>query len=183
MLRLAFLAAAVSLSACSGSAPAETPGAALPSVPADADVVAVAQPVAPTGDDRLDAFLADLAAAIDRHDWRGVAMYTAPEPLEIVFRTAQASGDSPRDAAARGVARMLGLRDIAAGADPFARLDAVRVVTLRTVGAMNDLPGVQYVVEGDLRLDSGETLPMAFQVGALGDGYGVVLPTASGTPR
>lgn len=183
MLRLALFALAVTLSACSASAPATTPGAALPSVPADTDAIAVAQPVAPTGDARLDAFLATVAAAIDRHDWRGVAALTAPEPLGVVFQTAQASGDAPRDAAARGLARMLGLRDIAAGAEPFARLDALRVVTLRSAATMNDLPGVAYAIEGDFRFQDGETVPTSFFVGGMGDGYGVVLPASSGSTR
>ena len=182
MLRLALLAFAVSLSACSTSAP-RTPAAALPSVPSDTDLVAVAQPVAPTGDARLDAFLATLAGAIDRHDWRGVAALTAPEPLAVAFQTAQASGDAPRDAAARGLARMLGLHDLAAGAEPFARLDALRVITLRSAAAMNDMPGVAYEIQGDVRFTDDATTDVSFLVGRLGDGYGVVLPAAAQPAR
>ena len=182
MLRSVLLAAAL-LSACTASAPATTPAAALPSVPADPTAVAVAQPVAPTGDDALDAFLASFAAAIDRHDWRGVAGLSAAGPLDAAFQAALAAGDAPRDAAARAVAGVLGLDDVADGDSPFERLDAVRVITLRQVGAVNDLPGARYEVEGDVRLEGGETVPMAFYVSARGDGYAVGRAESSGTVR
>ena len=159
--------------------------AALPSVPGDPDRMAAAQPVAPTGDDELDAFLSGFAAAMDRHDWRGVAARSDARLLDARVDADRADGDTPRQAAARALARLMGLDGIAADAAPFERLDAVRVITLRSVMAINDLPGARYLVEGDLRFAGGDTLPMTLyvdRVGLGGSAYAATRP-AGGSNR
>lgn len=192
MLRTALAALVVSASACSVPPPSglEAPPshraeAALPSVPGFGSRVAEAQPVAPTGDAELDAFLAGFAAAVDRHDWRGVAARSDARLLLADFDAAVGAGDAPRQAAGRALARLFGLGAVAESPAPFDRLDAVRVITLRTTMAMNDLPGVRYLVEGDLRMDDGSTLPLTLhidRVGLGGTAYAVTLPS-SGAAR
>ena len=86
MRPLFLLLATLTLAACAGSPrplvpDASGPYAGIPHVAGD-NLTAEANPVAPTGDDRLDNFLADLAAAIDRHDWYGVAEFADPRRLQ-----------------------------------------------------------------------------------------------------
>ncbi|MDT0632511.1 hypothetical protein [Rubrivirga litoralis] len=130
---------------------------------AAAPTPAVAGPAAPTGDAALDAFLADLAAAIGLHDWAAVAAALDPAATAELGATGR---PAPPDEAARAlVAEALGLS---------VPLDAVRVVTLR---AAERGPGGAVAVTGDVRRDDGEHRPIAFSVrrGA-GGAYYVEVP-------
>lgn len=120
---------------------------------------AVAAPAAPTGDRKLDAFLEDFASAIDRGDWYAVArMLEAPAYADL-HDAAVASGATPEEAAARLIAGAIGLGSLEeTGATPFAGLDRIRVVTLRTTTELRT--GVTRI-QGDVRLDGGQTADLS----------------------
>ena len=183
MSRLSFLplAVLVALAGCATQRPAPDasgPYAGIPAVAAR-EPIAEAQPVVPTGDDELDEFLGDLAAAIDRHDWRGVARTMEPEAFgeqRALIEAERASG-----AAAQVIGETLGLGDVVdyTGADPWRALDRIQVITLRQVAV--NTPGIvsgeqTYSISGDVRLDSGQTLTLEFTVASRGGAYVILVP-------
>lgn len=179
-LRFALPLALAACAACSGPVPViPDEGGPYRGIPAAADdgMTAEAQPVAPTGDDALDDFLADLAAAIDRHDWMAVARAADPEAWGERRARVEASGDG---SAPHVVADMLDLGDLASNAnDGWDGLDTIRVVTLREVAART--PGIAggegfFEVSGDVRLTSGGTLPIRFRVAERGGAYALLVP-------
>jgi len=157
--------------------PADGPYAGIPSRPAEGPI-ATAQPVAPTGSEALDQFLAELAADIDRHDWLGVARRMDPEvfPEQRAFL---AAGGRDAVAAPQLLAETLGIRGLFDGPPSWRALDRIAVVTLRvhdvqTPGAAGGA-GID-VVEGDVRLEDGTTLPLSILLSPRGDGFVVVVP-------
>lgn len=181
---LAFLGLAALASACSSSAPTPVPEhllapqyRALPSVPAT-EPVAEAQPVVPTGTRQLDAFLAELAAALDRHDWRGVAAAFEPESYAEQWALIQESRQNAVASAVQALAETLGMQGILRPYDTFEdapvdRLERLQVITLREV-IPRSAGTVQ--VRGDIRLDDGSRIPLDFLLQPIGDTYVVVVP-------
>ena len=116
---------------------------------------AVAAPAAPTGNRQLDAFLETFASAIDRGDWYSIARMLEGPAYAEQHDAAVASGMTPEAAAAHLIASAIGLGALEEmSAAPFAGLDQIRVVTLRTTTA---LPGGVTRVQGDVRLDGNQT--------------------------
>lgn len=149
----------------------------LPSVPAT-EPVAEAQPAIPTGNAALDAFLAELAAALDRHDWRGVASRFDPASYAEQWALISDDGASEEAAAVQVLAETLGMQDLLQprdtfGADPVSRLERIQVVTFREVDPRR-MGTAQ--IRGDVRLDDGTRLPFQFSIQPMGDGYAVVVP-------
>ena len=107
-MRFVLLAAGL-LGACATAPP--DPYRALPAAPPP-EAVALAHPAVPTGDVALDAFLADLAASVDRQAWRAVAEAFEPEPPTPERVAAARAGAGSDEAAAvrrrRRDARALG---------------------------------------------------------------------------
>lgn len=173
-------------SACAPSAPDthETPEhliatqyRVLPSVPAT-EPVAEAQPAVPTGNRQLDAFLAELAAAIDRQDWRGAASRFDPAPYAEQWALIVGEGRSEVAAAVQVLAETLGVQGLLQpydtfAADPIARLDRIQVVTFRDV-ELSRMGTAQ--IRGDVRLDDGSRFPLLFSIQPMGDSYAVVVP-------
>lgn len=183
-LALAALALVASACAPSAPAPAETPEhliapqyRVLPSVPAT-ETVAEAQPAVPTGSLQLDAFLAELAAALDRHDWRGAAARFDPAAYAEQWALISGAGASDEAAAVQALAETLGMQGLLQPydtfrSDPLSRLERLRVVTFREVESRR--MGVAEV-RGDVRLDDGARVPLLFSVQPMGDTYVVVVP-------
>jgi hypothetical protein len=171
---VAVLVGAALLPACAGSLP--MPYAAVPAVPARAPI-AEANPVAPTGDAALDDFLSELAAAIDRKDWRGVATrFERPAFAEQVAFVTTGAG-STEAAAAQVIAESLGLSALAtytaaSDTDPYAGLDRIVVVTFRDARRAGDRVDIQ----GDVRLPDGQTIPLSFSVTPARAGFAVLVP-------
>lgn len=119
---------------------------------------AVASPAAPTGDAQLDAFLAELASEIDRHDWRAIALRLEGPAYADLYEEAIAAGASPETASAALIARALGLEALATDLAPsFASLNRIEVVTLRST---EGFPGNVIRVAGDVRLEDDARLPL-----------------------
>ena len=135
----------------------------------------MAHPAVPTGDDALDAFLADLAASVDRQAWRAVAEAFEPEPYAERVAAARAGAGSDEAAAVAVVAATLGLSGVFGDAAPsLDGLNRIRVVTFREATLR---PGGAARVTGDVRLDDGRTVGLAFDVREGGAGrYRVVVP-------
>lgn len=155
-----------------GCAAAGGPYASLPAAPPPG-AVAEAQPVVPTGDPALDAFLADLAAAVDREAWRAVAEAFDPDAYAEQFALVRRAAASDEAAAAQVVAETLGLGALLDGRPSVERLNQIRVVTLRTAERSPD--GTAQIT-GDVRLADGRTLPLSFTVQTVGGAYRVVVP-------
>ena len=174
-MRLVLLAAGLLGGCASAGGPAAGPYQSLPAAPPP-EAVAVAQPAVPTGDEALDAFLADFAAAIDRKAWRSVAEAFDPDAYAARFAAVRAGAESDQAAAVAVVADVLGLGGLLGGATPsLDDLGRIRVVTLR---GTEDRPGGAVRVTGDVRLEDGQTLPIAFDVRGRGGTYHVVVPGA-----
>ncbi|MEO0560363.1 MAG: hypothetical protein AAF170_19520, partial [Bacteroidota bacterium] len=184
VLALLFLASVASACASSPPEAVETPEhllapqyRVLPSVPAT-EPVAEAQPAVPTGNRQLDAFLAELAAALDRHDWRGVAARF--DPAQYAEQWALVTGDGANDGAAavQVLAETLGMQGLLQPigtfeADPVSRLERIQVVTFREVEPRR-MGTAQ--IRGDVRLDDGSRLPLQFSIQPMSDTYAVVVP-------
>ena len=159
-------------------APACTPPgvqySVVPSAPKASTRPAEAQPVAPTGDRQLDAFLAEFASALDRHDWYAVARWLDPPTYAELHDAAVAAGATPEAAAATLIASALGLDALAPSGDeaPFAGLDRTLVVTLREASAIGS--GVTRV-QGDVRLADDSRLPLNAFVQKASGRYRLVL--------
>ena len=159
-------------------APACTPPgvqySAVPSAPKAATRPAEAQPVAPTGDRQLDAFLAEFASALDRHDWYAVARWLDPPTYADLHDEGVAAGATPEAAAATLIASALGLDALApSGAEaPFAGLDRILVVTLREASEIGS--GVTRV-QGDVRLADDSRLALNAFVQKASGRYRLVL--------
>lgn len=139
--------------------------------------IATAQPVIPTGDPELDDFLAELAAAIDRKDWRGVALRMEPDAFaeQRAFLT---EAGRPA-AAAQVIAETLGLGSLYHDSESWEGLDRIRVVTFRQHAVQT--PGIAGgegfdVIEGSVRLDDGTTLPLSFSILSRGGARVVAVP-------
>lgn len=180
VLPLAVLLLAVApLAACGGSRviPMETgPYAGIPTV--QAEDIAEAQPVVPTGDPALDAFLGSIAAAIDRHDWLGVAKAMDPEAWGE--QRALIEAERGVNAAPQVIAETLGLGDLARGqGDEWSGLESIQVITLREIAVRT--PGFAggegfTIVSGTVRLDSGQTRQFQFNVANRGGVYAILVP-------
>jgi len=149
----------------------------LPSVPAE-EPIAEAAPVVPTGDRQLDAFLAELAAALDRHDWRGAASMLEPDSYAEQWALIDASRQNAEASAVQALAETLGMQGILRPYDtltdaPAARLDRLQVVTFREV--IPNLDG-SVTVRGDVRLDDGTRFPIDFLLQPMGDTFVVIVP-------
>lgn len=183
-LPLALVAiSAIALAACAGSPQplvpdASGPYAGIPAAGGDG-MTAEANPVAPTGDDRLDSFLADFAASVDRHDWYAVARAMEPsgfaEQRELI-ETERADG-----AAAQVIGETLGLGALVdyTGGRPWKTLNTIEVITLRSV--TSNTPGIaggepSYTIDGDVRTASGETLPLRFTLVTRDGNYVIQVP-------
>lgn len=150
--------------------PEDGPYAGIPSVAATAPM-AEAQPVIPTGNPELDTFLSELAAAIDRKDWRGVAKKMEPEAFAEQRAFLEAGGN--RQPAAQILAETLGVGELG----NWDALDRIRVVTFRqhTVQTPGIAGGEGYdIIDGTVRLEDGRTLPLQFSIVSRG-GVPVVL--------
>ncbi|GAB5534684.1 MAG: hypothetical protein Rubg2KO_09330 [Rubricoccaceae bacterium] len=185
MRRIALIALLSVASAC--SAPrvvSETPDyllaeqyRVLPAAPTG-EPIAEAVPAIPTGDAALDRFLAELAAALDRQDWRGVVARFESESYAEQWALINESRQDPEGSAVQVLAETLGMQTILR---PFGtlettlleRLDRIRVVTLRDVS-----PSASGTVRvsGDVRLDDNTRLPLDFSLQPMGDTYAVVVP-------
>jgi hypothetical protein len=126
----------------------------------------------------LDVFLAELAAALDRHDWRGVAAAFEPESYAEQWALIDASRDNAEASAVQALAETLGMQPILRPYDtladaPVARLERLQVVTFREV-LPGSTGGVQ--VRGDVRLDDGTRIPLDFSLQPMGDAFVVVVP-------
>ncbi|MEM1056691.1 MAG: hypothetical protein AAGI52_14310 [Bacteroidota bacterium] len=167
---LAFLVVSVLIAGCRTApvvpdTPEAGPYAGIPSVEATGPV-AEAQPIFPTGDPELDAFLADLAAAIDRHDWRGVAQRMEPVGFteQRAFLAANGSAEAP---AAQLIAETLGIGDLYHASPGWDGLDQIRVVTFREYAVQT--PGIAggeaiELISGTVRLENGRTLPLSLSI-------------------
>ena len=175
MIRSLFLVSLVALVGCSSGPPLAPQYRAAPSVQVP-DAIAVAQPAAPTGDEALDEMLAELAAAIDRKDWRGVLFHFDPDAYAEQFALMSASDRDASSVAAQVLVETLGLSGVFTDGPSFEALDRVRVVTLRQVARLNDYPDAFYEVSGDVRLDGGETQPIRFQITRDEEAYRVLVP-------
>ena len=149
----------------------------LPSV-SDSEPVAEAQPAVPTGNRQLDGFLAELAAALDRHDWRGVAARFDPAQYAEQWAFITGEGASDDAAAVQVIAETLGMQRLLQPtdtfeADPLSRLGRLRVVTFREVEPRR-MGTAQ--IRGDVRLDDGTRLPLLFSIQPMGDTYAVIVP-------
>ena len=166
--------AVLALVAWSACAPPGLQYSAVPTAPEAATRPAEAQPVAPTGDRQLDAFLAELASALDRHDWYAVARWLDAPTYGDLHDAAVAAGATPEAAAATLIAGALGLDALApSGAEAaFAGLDRIRVVTLRESSAIGS--GVLRV-QGDVRLDDDSRLALNVFVQKASGRYRLVL--------
>ena len=182
---VAFLALLCVASACSAPGGVqETPEhllapqyRVLPSVPAE-EPIAEASPAIPTGNGQLDVFLAELAAALDRHDWRGVAATFEPDSYAEQWTLIQATRQNPVSSAVQALAETLGMQGILRPYDtlddaPLQRLERLQVVTIRDVTRQ---PGGDVQVQGDIRLDDGSRLPLDFLLQPMGDTYRVIVP-------
>lgn len=171
----------VVLAACGGSRvviPDQSgPYAEIPTV--RAGMVAEAQPVVPTGNPDLDDFLGEVAAAIDRHDWYGVAR--AMDPDAWGEQRALIEAGRGGNAAPQIIAESLGLGDLATGSgrNPWSDLDRIEVVTFRDLAV--ETPGIAggegfTLISGDVRLASGETRRLDFRVVTRGGVYAILVP-------
>lgn len=178
-MRAFFLLPVLLLTACSGSAPAadtDGPYAGIPRVDTEGPV-ATAQPVIPTGDPVLDEFLAGFAAAIDRHDWRGVAARMDPETF--AEQRALLTADGSEEPAAQLIAESLGLGRLYHDAPGWSGLESIRVVTFREHGVQT--PGIAGgeafdLIDGTVRLENGQTLPFSFTIAQRGGAHVVIVP-------
>lgn len=178
-MRFTLLLPALLLAACSGSVPsADTDGpyAGIPRADTEGPV-AMAQPVIPTGDPALDEFLAELAAAIDRHDWRGVA--ARMDPGAFVEQRALLDADGSDEPAAQLIAETLGLGRLYHDAPGWSGLESIRVVTFRQHGVQT--PGIAGgeaydLIDGTVRLENGQTLPLSFTIAQRGGAHVVLVP-------
>ena len=170
-MRFVLLAAGL-LGACATAPP--DPYGALPAAPPP-EAVALAHPAVPTGDVALDAFLADLAASVDRQAWRAVAEAFEPAAYAERVAAARVGAGSDEAAAVAVVAETLGLSALFGGVAPsLDALNRIRVVTFRQATRR---PDGSARVTGDVRLDDGRTVPLAFDVREGGAGrYRVVVP-------
>ena len=161
-ITLAAVAVALGAGLLGGCATAPPdPYRALPAAPPPA-AVAVAHPAVPTGDVALDAFLADLAAAVDRQAWRAVAEAFDPDAYASAVAQARGGAASDQAAAVAVVARTLGLQDVFGAASPsLDALNQIRVVTFREAARR---PDGSVRVTGDVRLEDGRTVGLAFGV-------------------
>ena len=150
------------------------PYRALPAAPPPA-AVAMAHPAVPTGDPALDAFLADLAASVDRQAWRAAAEAFDADAYAEAVAEARPGAGSDQAAAVAVVARALGLSDVFGAASPsLDALNQIRVVTFRQAARQ---PDGSARVTGDVRLQDGRTVPLAFEVRQGGAGrYRVAVP-------
>lgn len=176
--RLALPLAALALAACGGPRsviPHQTgPYAGIPAVPAAE--IAEAQPVVPTGDPTLDAFLGDVAAAIDRHDWFSVAR--AMDPAAWAEQRGLIEAERGGNASPQVIAESLGLGDLARGSG-WDGLDQIQVVTFRELSVQT--PGFAggegfTLISGTVRLASGETRALDFRVVARGGAHAILVP-------
>ena len=150
---------------------------ALPSVPAG-EPIAEAAPVVPTGEASLDVFLAELAAALDRHDWRGVVAAFEPDRYAEQWALIQGSRDNAEASAVQALAETLGMQGVLRPYDtlenaPVQRLNRLHVVTFREVVPNSD---GSVLVRGDVRLDDGSRHPLDFSLQPMGDTFVVVVP-------
>lgn len=163
MPKIPLLATAVALAlgllgGCATAPP--DPYRALPAVPPP-ETVALAHPAVPTGDAALDAFLADLAASIDRQAWRAVAQAFDADAYAARYAGVRDGAVSDEAAAVRVVAESLGLDLFGTAPPSLDGLGRIRVVTFREATRR---PDGSTRVTGDVRLDDGRTLPLAFGV-------------------
>ncbi|MEM6327673.1 MAG: hypothetical protein AAF791_11205 [Bacteroidota bacterium] len=176
------LVLALSFVGCRGTAPlpeapADGPYAGVPSRPAEGPI-AMAQPVIPTGDDRLDDFLGELAAAIDRQDWLGVAQRMDPEVFPEQRALLERNG-SAETAAPQLLLETLGIRSLTEAGPTWDDLGRIRVVTFRqhTVQTPGIAGGDSFdLIDGTVRLDDGSTLPLSFTIASRGGAHVVVVP-------
>ena len=172
---LAALAVLVAVSGCRTTptipdSPDDGVYAGIPAVAAS-EPMAEAQPIIPTGNDTLDEFLSEIAAAIDRKDWRGVAKMMEPE----AFAEQQAflAAEGRTQPAAQIIAETLGIGEL----EGWDGLGEIRVITLRehTVQTPGIAGGEGFdLIDGTVRLENGRTLPIQFSIVSRG-GVPVVL--------
>ena len=174
--RRAASVALVALLAAAGCTPTAPRYTVVPTSPEAQARPAEAAPAVPTGDVKLDAFLAEFAAALDRKDWRAIARRLDAPTYADLHDAEVAGGATPAAAASALIADALGLATLAGTeAAPFSGLDRIRVVTIRDASEVND--GVVRV-RGDVRLDDDTRLPLNAFVRTVAGRYRIVLSRA-----
>lgn len=187
--RVVLALSALAFAACSAVTPTrertDGPYAALPSSPDDAltprpltaRLTYPSRGATPT----LDAFLDRLTAAIERRNWRAVALFMDEGGFGDRVAVLTSGGLSPERAAATAVEGALGLNAdtlFAAGTDrsvaPFAGLDRIRTASIRGY-ALGIETGI-YRVEGDVLLDDRRRLGTELFVRSTLNGYRLVVP-------
>ncbi len=189
---------APSLSGCAGTEPAapvvdvrSNPYAAFPEPPSLDPVATPPEPRPVTAriterttvDTRVFLVLDRLTTAVERKNWRAVALFMDEEGFEAQMRFLTGGGLSPERAAADALAGALGLIEAESAifpaavdreAAPFRGLDRIQTMTVQTI-AQDPLSG-QWRASGYVRIDDRETHEFALVVVGTEHGLRMVVP-------